>query len=26
VGKVVASSAAEVMAKDESIWHAYLGY
>jgi branched-chain amino acid transport system ATP-binding protein len=26
VGKVVASSAAEAMAKDESIWHAYLGY
>ena len=26
VGKVVAASAAEVMAKDESIWHAYLGY
>jgi branched-chain amino acid transport system ATP-binding protein len=26
VGKVIAASAAEVMAKDESIWHAYLGY
>jgi branched-chain amino acid transport system ATP-binding protein len=26
VGKVVAASAADVMAKDESIWHAYLGY
>ena len=26
LGKVVASSAAEAMAKDESLWHAYLGY
>ena len=26
LGKVVASSAADVMAKDESVWHAYLGY
>ncbi len=26
VGRVVAASGAEVMAKDESIWHAYLGY
>jgi branched-chain amino acid transport system ATP-binding protein len=26
VGKVVAASAADVMAKDESVWHAYLGY
>ena len=26
LGKVVASSAADVMAKDESLWHAYLGY
>jgi branched-chain amino acid transport system ATP-binding protein len=26
VGRVVAASAAEVMAKDESIWHTYLGY
>jgi branched-chain amino acid transport system ATP-binding protein len=26
VGKVVAASTAAVMAKDEAIWHAYLGY
>jgi branched-chain amino acid transport system ATP-binding protein len=26
VGKVVAASAADVMAKDESVWHSYLGY
>src|ERR1700682_6125239 len=26
VGRVVAASAAEVMARDESVWHAYLGY
>jgi branched-chain amino acid transport system ATP-binding protein len=26
VGKVIAASAAEVMAKDESLWHSYLGY
>ena len=26
VGRVVAASAADVMARDESVWHAYLGY
>jgi branched-chain amino acid transport system ATP-binding protein len=26
VGKVVAASSADLMAKDETIWHAYLGY
>jgi branched-chain amino acid transport system ATP-binding protein len=26
VGRVVAASAADVMARDESLWHAYLGY
>lgn len=26
VGKVVAASTAAVMAKDESVWHSYLGY
>jgi branched-chain amino acid transport system ATP-binding protein len=26
VGRVVAASAADVMARDDSLWHAYLGY